>query len=161
MIAITMDSNSKIIATALHFAWANGDIEKFMHFFDDEVLYQRHSSGRELTETLPSPFSCRGKDAMLHQMKLFQQKYELLDLEVVYMVAEGGKVASRCILQKRNLQTGRATKNELCHFWTVRGDKVTRLLEFGSGTHQEEEDQIIPLVPATNVILFSDASAKR
>ncbi len=156
-----MDSNSKIIATALHFAWANGDIEKFLHFFDDNVLYERHSSVRGKTETGQHPLNCRGKHAMLDQMELFRRKYELLDLEIIYMVAEGSKVASRCVIEKRSRATGQVFKSELCHFWTIRGDKVTTLLEFGSSTHKAEAGQAMPLVPETNVIQFSAALAKR
>lgn len=161
MIAITMNSNSKIIATALHFAWANGDIENFLHFFDDNVLYQRHSSARDMTDSEQKTLRCRGKQAMLNQLEVFRRKYELLDLEIIYMVAEGSKVASRCVIEKRNRVTGEIYKSELCHFWTVRNDKVMTLLEFGSSTHQAEARHVMPPVPETNVIQFSATPAKR
>lgn len=118
-------STRETVAAALA-AYAAGDMDGALAQCAEHVCFQNNSSPNlGMWE-----FDCHGKDAFRDALVQINTEFDLEHYEVLEILTDGNRAASRQALRARNRETGAMTETMIADFWTVEDGKVTSILEF-------------------------------
>ena len=114
------------IVAAVLAAYAVGDVDGALAHCADHVCYKNNSS----PDMGMWEFDCHGVDAFREALGQINAEFEMERYEVLEILVDGSRAATRQALRARHRETGAVTETMIADFWTVEDGKVTSVLEF-------------------------------
>ena len=112
--------------TAMLAAYAQGDVDGALAQCADDVCFKNNA-----TPNLGMwEFDCQGVDAFRQALGQINTEFELEHYEVLEILVDGNRAASRQAIRARHRESGAVTDSMIADFWTVEDGKVTSILEF-------------------------------
>ena len=107
-------------------AYSARDLKTVMDSFSENVCY-------EWTASPDHSKWCGcydGKERMVERLGALADEFDYLEFELIDLLVDGDKAASRVRMKLRNKQTGKEFTNHSGHFWTFEGNKCVHFIEY-------------------------------
>ena len=118
------DSNEQIIRR-LYSAMAKPTLEETLQLLTEDVEFVVPG-----TPGLGAAGTWRGAEGVCECMRRLREGQENQSVEVREFVSEGDHVVVRLHVRAKVIAPGKSFESDIVHFFTLRGGKVARLLDF-------------------------------
>jgi len=125
MEGITGRASMIMVLEAAYAAWAAGDLQATLSWFDEDVEFVIHLP----PEVVPFAGPVRGRDKLAQRLQSIIDEFDFIEYVPVQITPYGEAFHSQVRFHYRHKATGLEYEGTMRHTWRIEGDRIMRFEE--------------------------------